>query len=666
LNAPLPDPEPFRPIGDVAPPPVGRDAPFIADALHGPDLLDTSNAIRPIIELVAHRDGQTPMMIAIVGPSGAGKSFALDRIVAGVEALGAAAKGMNGPFVSEIVTVRVDAAAMAGDPITAIAAETYAALGRDSGEGANYIALADEAAHAGADPHVAASKALERHDEARRRLEAERQSRDELEARQARLSDVVLFETPGSRVDAYARASRGRIEARLRRVDFANGEPIANFKDLVRDLAGGGSGVGVGLRSIWAYSSQTRLLLAAVVFFALALGAAQLRNAAVATWLKGLGAPAAAGADWLTANSDWIGYVVAAFFALGALALALNLWRAFIFAASLLRGARLLNSDVRERSRDLDAALARVNRRISALTIEADTAARHAETAEKRAKSRAPVTPTRGPTPSFLEPASAPQAAARAFLTALDKAIAAPVEPVAPIVSLESPAPLAAPRRIVFAIDNLDALPGHDALALIETVHSLLGRAFVALCAFDPASLSSTIGDQARLRERMERLFQIAFNVRGVGAVGGERIVARLLAGAGAPSQPPVDARQSGLSEPIGSAEAAVLTAIAPLAAATPRAVKRFLNVYRLARIGVANRAALALVLAVEQSDDPQARASLEQLFAEGGDGPLADPAGPQALLAAIRASRASHLGVVTGADIRNAMAAAKRYQLFG
>jgi hypothetical protein len=128
LNAPLPDPEPFRPIGDVAPPPVGRDAPFIADALHGPDLLDTSNAIRPIIELVAHRDGQTPMMIAIVGPSGAGKSFALDRIVAGVEALGAAAKGMNGPFVSEIVTVRVDAAAMAGDPITATQAKALITL----------------------------------------------------------------------------------------------------------------------------------------------------------------------------------------------------------------------------------------------------------------------------------------------------------------------------------------------------------------------------------------------------------------------------------------------------------------------------------------------------------------------------------------------------------
>ena len=39
---------------------------------------------------------------------------------------------------------------------------------------------------------------------------------------------------------------------------------------------------------------------------------------------------------------------------LGALAIALNLWRALQFSNLLLRGARLLTCEVRERRRDLD------------------------------------------------------------------------------------------------------------------------------------------------------------------------------------------------------------------------------------------------------------------------------------------------------------------------
>jgi KAP family P-loop domain len=662
LNAPLPNAEPARPVGDTTAPFGARSVPFFADARHGPDLLETGNAIRPLVELIAHHDSQTPMMIAIVGPSGAGKSFVLDRIVAGVDGLSAASG--NGP--GDIVTVALDATAIASDPITAVATATYAGLTRDDGAGRNYSALADEAAHAGADPHVAASKALERHDEARSRLEAERQSRDELEARRARLSDVVLYETPGSRVDAYTRSSRGRMEARLRRFDLVSGDPTSNFKDLIRDLAsvGGGSRIGVALRAIWGYRSQTRLLLTAIIFFVLALGASELKSASFGSWLKGLGAAAATAADWLNAHSDWIGDAVAAFVVIGLLALALNLWRAFIFSASLFRGARLLTFDVRERSRDLDAAAARVNRRVSALTAEAEAAARQAEAAERRAKTRTKGAPTGVPNPTFLEAPAAPQAAARAFLTALARAMSGQVDAGAPPVSVTL-TPAAAPERIVLAIDNIDSLPADRALDLIDTIHSILGRAFVAVVAFDPTALQSAIGDRKRAKERLERLFQIAFNVKGASSVGGERLVARLLSGAPAPAQSSTDVRPSNVAEPIGAAEAAVLTAIAPLAATTPRAIKRFLNAYRLARANAVNKAAVAIALAVEQSGDDQARHALENLSAEAGDGPLADPAGPPALLAALRASRAAGLSAVTGPDLRAAMALVKRYQFF-
>jgi hypothetical protein len=658
LNAPLPNAEPARSVGDATAPPVGRSIPFFADARHGPDLLDTGNAIRPVVELIAHRESQTPMMIAIVGPSGAGKSFALDRIVAGVDGLNAAA---NGP--RPIVTAAIDATAIASDPITAVATAAYAALSRD------YLALADEAAHAGADPHVAASKALERHDEARSRLEAERQARDELEARRARLSDVVLYETPGSRIDAYVRSSRSRIEALLRRFDLVSGDPISNFKDLVRDLAsaGGGSRVSVALRAIWTYRGQTRLLLTAILFFALALGASELRSPSFGSWLRGLGSFAATAADWFKTHDDWVGDVVAAFIVIGVIALALNLWRAFIFTASLSRGARLLNFDLRERIRDLDAASARVNRRIATLTAEAEAAARHAEAAEKRARTRTEAAPRRGPNPTFLEEPAAPQAAARAFLTALARALSGQGVVGAPPVSATSLAPAAAsPERIVLAIDNIDSLPADQALGLIETIHSIIGRAFVAVCAFDPALLQPAIGDAKRAKERLQRLFQIVFNVKGASAVGSERLAARLLAGAPASAPPSTDVRSSNFAEPIGPAEAAVLTAVAPLAATTPRAIKRFLNAYHLARANAANKAALAIALAAEQSEDDQARTALEQVLADAGDGPLGDPAGPPALLAALRASRAAGLSPITAADLRNAMALVKRYQFFG
>ncbi|HYC25272.1 MAG TPA: P-loop NTPase fold protein, partial [Roseiarcus sp.] len=506
LNAPLPNAPLSQRPGDEKGGTGARDVPFLADLRHGPDLLGISDAVQPLVELIAHRDSQTPMMIAIVGPSGSGKSFVLNRVVAGVEILSAAAKSVDGPFASQIVAVHADAASIATDPAAALAAATYSALRDNSG---GYAALADEAAHAGGDPHLAAAKASERYDEARRRLEAERQARDETEARRARLSDAVLFETPGSRVDAYVRASRGRIEGRLRRFDLITGEPAANFKELVRDIAGAGAGsrISIGLRSIWAYRRQTRLLLWAVVCFLAALAVAQLRGPVVGDWLRGQGGFATSIADWIGAHGAWIDSVVALLVVLGGLALALNLWRAFVFAGSLDRAARLLNHDVRERARDLDAASARLNRRLATLSAEAEAAARHAEAAEQRAKLRGSVAVDRGTSPLFLDSTRAPQTAARAFFAVLDKGVEGSGELSAPAVAVAPAASVAAPKRIVLAVDNLDALSPSQALDIIETTRSLLGQSFVALFAFDPLRLAPALAaDAGWLANRLDGL----------------------------------------------------------------------------------------------------------------------------------------------------------------
>jgi hypothetical protein len=662
-----------------------REPVFVADGHDGPDLLDMREAIQPIAQTCAHRDTQTPLMIGIVGPSGSGKSFALERLrlaVAGlVEGEDRATAGL---FVDRIVTVPIDAAAISGDAASAIAAATFTALGRDHG-GLNYSALADEAAHAGADPYQAANKALERHDDARRRLDAERQSRDEVEARRARLFENVLFETAGSRVDSYARGARGQIEARLRRFDLAGGDSTANFKNLVRDLAGAGWGsrLGVVLGAIWGYRSQRRLLLAALLFFVLAFAAAELRASRVIDWLSGLGSPVTLAADWLRGHGDLVGYVLDGLIVLGAIALITNLWRAIFFTAMLFRGARLLNHDVGERQRDLDAASARLNRRVAALTAETETTAKHAEVAEKRANARGEAITERAPTPLFVEPALAGASAARAFLVALSKLISAQAERP-PVVA--SPAMLSArailgpqisqpstqsgaafaPERLLLTFDNFDALAPAQALGLIETAHSLLGPCFVAAVACDPVALTPAVGSPELLRGRFDKLFQLTFNARVAGAANSARLIARLM-GAAAPPRPletTNDARQSQLADPLSASESTLLAALAPLAADTPRGVKRYLNAYRVARVAPSPRSALALMLALGQSGDDEAAAGIDLLLT-AQDGALADPAGPPALIAAVRATRAANGGALTVAETIAAREIARRYQLF-
>jgi hypothetical protein len=668
-----------------------REPVFVADGRDGPDLLDMREAIQPIAQTCAHRDTQTPLMIGIVGPSGSGKSFALQRLRLAVAGLAAGEdKAAGGPYLGRIVTAPIDAAAISGDPASAIAAAVFTALGRDDGD-VNYSALADEAAHAGADPYQAANKALERHDEARRRLDAERQSRDEVEARRARLVENVLFDTAGSRVDSYARGARGQIEARLRRFDLAGGDSTANFKNLVRDLAGAGWGsrLGVVLASIWGYRSQRRLLLAALLFFVLAFGAAELRAEPVIAWAGGLGSPFTFVADWLRTHGELVGYVFDGLVALGVIALIMNLWRAVFFAAMLFRGARLLNYDVGERQRDLDAASARLNRRVAALTAETETAAKHAEVAEKRANARGEAITERAPTPMFVEPALAGASAARAFLVAVGKLIGAqagraPAVASSPVMlsaravlgpqispsqispSLTPPAAVFAPERLLLTFDNLDALSPAQALNLIETAHSLLGPSFVAAVACDPVALTQAAGGEGLLRGRFDKLFQLTFNARVAGAANSARLIARLMGAAAPPRLPETqnDARQSQLSDPLSASESTLLGALAPLAASTPRGVKRYLNAYRVARVTSAPRSALALMLALGQSGDGEAAAGMDLLLT-AQDGALADPPGPPALVAAVRATRAANGGALTIAETVAAREVARRYQLF-
>jgi len=647
----LPATHPSNPLVEAAPQaPIRPVEPiFLADAAEGADVLDVGRIVEPLARLCVTPQAQTPFLAAIVGPGGAGKTFAVNRLAQTVEKLA----GADGAL-TRVVIARVDAGDGA-EAAVALASAAYAALDRNPG-GVDYSVLLDESAHAGGDPLQAAKAASDRHDEIVRRLETERTQRDEVEARVARLHDALLFETPGSRVDVFARARRAAIDARLRRFDLAGADSGASYRDLVRDIASmrAGGRLGAALRAIWAYPGQRRLIVWAIVAFVLGFAVHLIHGQQA---LDAIQVPSGAGAfvadstekatGWISAHGGWFETAAKVLYVLGALALALNLWRAIGFSSLVLRGAQHLNLDVRERRRDLDSRLARLNQRVAALTADADAAAKRAEAAARRVGSKAQA---RAPGPDFLDASHSHSAAARGFLAALGERMSEAALP-------------GEPERLIFVIDNLDALPQDAAVAWIDAAQRAIGAGAVGVLALDPARFVDALGGPAEARRRFDKWLQVVVNLPSRAGIDGERLVARLLATDGRPTSPSPDpAIANALAEPLSSAESALLTALAPVAARSPRAAKRFLNAYRLGRCSDAPRPAIALMQAVAFADEETQSAMMRRLTNGGGDLELVD--GPEALVRAIKSARAANGGVLTVADARAADAVARRYVL--
>ena len=614
---------------------------FLADAADGADLMDTAQAVQSLAHLCATPLVQTPFMAAIAGPAGAGKTFALKRLAHEVEVIARTPGGLP-----RTVVARVDAADGAEPPV-ALATALYAALDQEPG-GADYSALLDESAHAGGDPLRAAKVASERHEELVRKLEAERTQLDEVEARRARLADALLFETPGSRIDAFTRSRRSAIDARLRRFDLAGADPAASYRELVRDVAAMGSGgrLSVALRAITAYGGQRRLLLWAIVAFVIGVALSMLAAGAAQSVAPGYG-PVEAASGWIAANAGALRTAAGVFYTLAALLLIWNLWRAMSFSNLLFRGASLLQQDLRDRRRDLEARAAHLSQRVTALAADAEKAAARAEAAARRAGARAA---SRGPGPEFLEASHAPATAARAFLAAVGERIGRGRSETAP-------------DRLVFLIDNLDSLPRARAVDWIEAARRAIGPGSVAVLALDPAPLVEPLGGVSEARRRFEKWLQAVVNLPGRAGLDGERLMARLIATDGQPAAAPIDPKiGAAMAEPLSPAETALLTALAPLAAYSARGAKRFLNAYRLARASNAPRPAVALMLAVAFADD-EARAAMQKRLTSDAQ-ELSDVEGPEALVKAVKSARAANNGPISVADLRAAESTARRYAI--
>ncbi len=637
------------PIAPPTPPspPVAREPPLYADAITPVDLLGAGEAAGPIAQICLAREAQTPFVVGVVGPRGAGKSFALDRLVATIENLaGAATKSPTSPFHSQIVIARLDAAGLSGDPASALASAAFLALERD-GEGGNYTDLADESAHAATDPRRAAQAAAERHEDSAKRLEAERAARDEVESKRARLTEALLYETPGSRIDMFARARRATIDARLRRFGLADGDSGRNYRDLVRDLSslGAGSRFVLVLRAMWAYRGQLRWLAIAVTAFVLAFAIDRARSLNSDAALRNLGEGFAPAADWIIAHADWLERTIEGLIVVGLAALFINVWRAVGFSTLLSRGLRLLNADLRDRRRELDAKSARLERRVALLSGEVEAAGARAETLAKRAGPGAHL--TRAPSPGFLKACDVPSWGARRFFAELGRVMSA------------ADARVPAPQRLILAIDNLETLPRAEALRLIETAGALIGPGGVGLIACDPSALTDR-GESLGVWTR--RHFQICLDVAALASHDMQRLAARVLSSGLPPAAEFVfDAGDASVCEPLSPAETALLCALAPLTSGGPQAIKRLHNAYRLTRFAKAPRPIVALALAALTSDDAELAPALRAaMFAEGEA--FEDPVGPARLIEAARVARAAHGARVKSGEARAAWRAARRY----
>src|SRR5208283_3477880 len=134
------------------------------------------------------------------------------------------------------------------------------------------------------------------------------------------------------------------------------------------------------------------------------------------------------------------------------------------------------------------------------------------------------------------------------------------------------------------------------AIAWIETAQSVIGAGSIGVMALDPARLIDPLGGPREARRRFDKWLQVVVNLPGRIGLDGERLVARLLSTDGQATAPADAKITAALVEPLSSSETALLTALAPLAAHSPRDAKRFLNAYRLARCSSAPRPVVALM----------------------------------------------------------------------
>jgi KAP family P-loop domain len=548
---------------------TSEDFVYLAD-VPDPRACVQDSALLAAAELLAHPQAQTPISIGLLGAPGSGKTSSLTFLVEAASQRAQAAGAALAP-------VWIDAGEAGDEPETLVAAHIYDALTASPQANGRLGSLAREAVASLRDVHAVAREAADRLAEMRQSLETERSSLESVAGRRARLAETVLFETPGSRVDSYARAHRAKIEARLRSFGF-EGDLLAVWKELVREMAERNpfEKIGACAQTLWGYRGQGKLLAFAVLLAVLAwgFGEAGATSASWIGWMKGNGGGPIGGlANWLDAHSALFGSLQAAAVVIAILCLAIDFVRAGRFLNPIFRGAFFLKNDLDARRRDLDALLAHQTRRVDLVTREVEAQARRAEEAERLAQGpRAAISRSEELQAFYGGDQNSPHARdrfAREFVKSLER-----------VFAREG----AGAPRVLVAIDGFEALSVERAAAFMQATARLLSRpGFVAIYAVDDDRFAQAFGAEAQ--GRWGRIFQIPLRVAPTPDSADGRVDA--------------NAVQRNFGAPLSAAEIALLRALAPFAGSGPRDVKRFANIYRLARAAAAADASEAGALAV-------------------------------------------------------------------
>ena len=598
-----PNAVPARPPASriVEPKAVSSQTIFAADLPDGPDALGLDAPLGLLAGLAAHARIETPLTIGLFGPSGSGKSFTLTKLIQSIAELSRAAVP-DTPYISEIVTLRVDAAHLDGNPATALAGALHASLAR------TFPALAAEAARAARDPHAAASDALERLDASRRKLEAEKRALDDANARRARLDETILYQTAGSQVDAYARANTARLKGLLSNLGIA-GDPLLAYKDMVQTIAstpGWTRRAGFVLRAFFAFKGQRKLIATAflLLFSGAGLGFAIDEHTAWLSWLRANESSVSI-ANWLEAHMDLLASLREIIFLGAAIALGVNVWRASRLLQLVFRGEALLQADLAAARRETDRLFAHQARRVENLAAEVNSLSRLAAEAETWAGDAHPVNSMlAGPSLFAIDTATQQ---AQAFAAAVGAMIARPRE------TRPGKSGGGAPGRIVLAFDHLDAVPASRGREILVYARALFNQGFVLLIAADPARLAGAAGETA---PSLDKWIQVPFQIGEITSRANYATLVRaILDGQGALKPPVRNAETSALpalDQPLSAVETQLLADLAPLAGSSARALKRFVNLYRLTRLtGQNHQGALAMMLALDAGGTPSEIAAM-------------------------------------------------------
>lgn len=529
LSAPLPPDPGLR----AAQPPAAH---FETDAPLAPAQFSTHPRARTLLRRLAdflrRPDTPSPFAIALLAPAGGGKTSALNWL---------AAQASSVPDPPPVTILR--AADLVDEPERELAASLFRALSPRHAALAGHAAR--EGAHFGADAGAFSRSIHEKLDILRRKLLAERHNLAQAETQQASLTETLLYDTPGSRVDAYARRVRAGFEPRLRRFGFT-GDAVAEFKDFTRDLAETGAApvrALQSLRALYAFPGQIRLLVYAALSFGLSWGAGWLA-ANRPVWLNALGslgAQAEPATNFLRDHSGWLPLAAQGLFVLGFALIGLNIWRAFQFIRPLLHAAGLLEQDLAAKRPEMEQNVAHHARSVDLLGAEVAALAEKAAEAERRA---AAAGASRTP-PFFLETDAAAQKRdhARGFLNAVSEAIVARAQN--------------APAKFIVAIDGFEQIAAPT--ALLDRLRDQLARpGFVTLFALDEDVFAGS-------RENLLRRAQLAVRIDG-------------------DEQDRAEIALASLDAPLSPLETRLLGALAPLAGESPRAQKRLRNLNRFLR----------------------------------------------------------------------------------